>query len=63
MNTSAVIEVIIDERGDVVDATVIKSVNASFDNLVVGAARRWKYRPAVKDGVPIRYIKTIVLVP
>ena len=31
----------IDEKGDVVDATVIKSLDASFDNIVVGAARRW----------------------
>lgn len=63
MNTSAVIEVVIDEKGDVVDANVIKSVNATFDNIVIGAARRWKYRPALKDGVAVRYVKTIILVP
>ena len=63
MNTSAVVEVVIDEKGDVVDATVIKSVNTSFDNIVLGAARRWKYRPALKDGVPVRYVKTLILVP
>jgi TonB family protein len=63
MNTSAVVEVVIDEKGDVVDATVIKSVNTSFDNIVIGAARRWKYRPALKDGVAVRYVKTLILVP
>lgn len=63
MNTSAVVEIVIDEKGDVVDATVIKSVNSSFDNLVIGAARRWKYRPASKDGVAVRYVKTLILVP
>ena len=63
MNTSAVLEVVIDEKGDVVDANVIKSVNASFDSIVVGAARRWKYRPALKDGVAVRYVKTLILVP
>ena len=63
MNTSAVLEVVIDEKGDVLAANVIKSVNSAFDNIVVGAARRWKYRPAVKDGVPVRYVKTLVLVP
>jgi len=61
--TSAVVEIVIDEKGDVVDATVIKSVNASFDSIVIGAARRWKYRPALKDGVPVRYVKTLILVP
>ena len=63
MKTSAVVELVIDEKGDVVDATVIKSVNTSFDNLVIGAARRWKYRPALKDGVAVRYVKTLILVP
>jgi len=63
LNTGAVIEVVIDEKGDVLEANVRKSLNASFDNLIVGAARRWKYRPAMKDGVPVRYIKTLVLVP
>jgi TonB family protein len=63
MNTSAVVEVVIDEKGDVVDATIIKSVNTSFDSIVVTAARRWKYRPALKDGVAVRYVKTLILVP
>jgi TonB family protein len=63
MKTSAVVELVINEKGDVVDATVIKSVNTSFDNLVIGAARRWKYRPALKDGVAVRYVKTLILVP
>jgi len=63
MNTSAVVEIVIDEKGDVVDATIIKSVNQSFDNIVIGAARRWKYRPALKDGVAVRYVKTLILVP
>ena len=63
INTSAVIDVVIDERGDVLDAIVRKSLNSNFDNLIVGAARHWKYRPAMKDGAPVRYSKTIVLVP
>jgi TonB family protein len=63
MKTSAVVELVIDEKGDVVDATIIKSVNTSFDNIVIGAARKWKYRPALKDGVAVRYVKTLILVP
>jgi len=63
MNSSAILDVTVDEKGDVVEAVVRKSLNPSFDNLMVGAARRWKYRPAVKDGLPVRYTKTIVLVP
>jgi TonB family protein len=57
------LDIVIDEKGDVVGSIVRRSVNASFDDLFVHAARRWKYRPAMKDGGPVRYIKTLELVP
>jgi hypothetical protein len=63
MNTNAILDVLIDEKGDVMDAIVRKSLNPSFDNLMAGAARRWKYQPAMKDGVGVRYTKTVVLIP
>ena len=61
--TSGALDVIIDETGRVVDATIRQSMNSSFDTLLVRAARQWKYRPAMKDGVAVRYLKTLVLVP
>jgi TonB family protein len=63
LHTSAVIDVVIDETGRVVDATVRQSLNPSFDTLMVRTARRWKYRPAMKDGAAVPYVKTLVLVP
>ena len=46
-----------------VDATVRQSMNSAIDALVVRAARNWKYQPAMKDGAPVRYSKTLLLVP
>jgi hypothetical protein len=63
LKTTMLLDVVIDERGDVVDSIVRRSMNASFDDLIVRASRRWKYRPAMKDGGPVRYVKTLVLVP
>jgi TonB family protein len=63
LHTTGVLDVVIDESGSVVDATMRQSVNSSFDALIVRGARRWKYRPAMKDGVPVRFVKTLVLVP
>ncbi len=63
LHTSGVIDVVIDETGRVVDATVRQSLNPSFDTLMVRTARRWKYRPAMKDGAAVPYVKTLVLVP
>jgi hypothetical protein len=63
MKTSGVLDVLVDEEGRVVDATIRQSLNSSFDTLIVRTARHWKYRPAMKDGVAVRYVKTLVLVP
>jgi TonB-like protein len=56
-------DIVIDESGHVVDTVVRRSLNASFDSLVVRTATRWRYEPARKDGVPVKFVKTIVLVP
>jgi hypothetical protein len=61
--TTGTIDVVIDEGGRVVDATIRQSLNSSFDILMGRSARTWKYRPAIKDGTPVRYRKTLILVP
>lgn len=61
--SNGVIDIVIDETGRVVDAVISQSLNSSFDLLMVRSARTWKYRPATKDGTPVRYRKTLILVP
>jgi hypothetical protein len=63
LRTSGLLDIVIDETGRVVNATIRQSLNTSFDALIVQSARRWKYRPAMKDGRPVRYVKALVLVP
>ena len=63
MNRSAVLDIVIGENGEVLEATVRQSMNPIFDSLLVEAARRWKYRPAIKDGVPVRFTKTLTVRP
>lgn len=60
---SGLVDLLIDETGRVLEATIRQSLNPSFDAMIVQSARRWKYRPATKDGVPVRYVKTLLLVP
>ena len=52
---------VIDEHGSVQDVSVRQSVNAAYDSLVVAAARTWKYRPATRNGVPVRFVKSVVV--
>jgi TonB family protein len=58
-----VLSVMIDETGRVVDAAIRPSLNPSFDAVILGTVRQWKYLPAKKDGVPVRYLKMVALVP
>jgi TonB family protein len=61
LNRTGLIDVVIDEQGSVQDVAVRQSVNAAYDTLVVAAARTWKYRPATLNGVPVRFVKSVVV--
>ena len=56
-----VIEVTVDESGDVVNVTLRKPFHPSYDPLIVKAAMSWKYEPARKDGTPVRYVRMIAI--
>ena len=61
LNRPAAINVVINERGTVDDVIVTQSVTAAYDALIVAAARTWRYKPAVKGGVPIRFVNPVMI--
>ena len=61
LNRPAAINVVINERGAVDDVIVTQSVTAAYDALIVAAARTWRYKPAMKGGVPIRFVSPVVI--
>jgi hypothetical protein len=63
LKTTGLLEIVIDENGRVVDATMRQTLNSSVDALVTRTARGWKYRPAMKDGVPVKFLKTLIVKP
>ena len=44
----------VDEKGDVQEAKVQKSTNPQFEQPALDAIAKWKFKPARKDGVPVR---------
>ena len=54
-------DVTIEADGRVSDVVVRESVNTAYNAMVVAAAKYWHYKPAMKDGVPVRFVKSIVL--
>jgi hypothetical protein len=59
--TKGVLEVVIDENGNVERSIMRDSVNPIYDGLVVQASKSWKYRPAMFGEKPVKYLKTIVI--
>jgi len=53
------LRLLIDESGAVVSATMPATTRAGYDALLLKAAREWKFLPAQKQGVPVRYLKLI----
>jgi TonB family protein len=53
------IDVVIDENGDVESARVVQTVTAQYDKLALAATKNWHYQPATLNGVPVKYRKPI----
>ena len=48
-----IMEVLIDARGNVVDATVLKPLPYGLDQAALDAVRQWKFAPGTKNGVAV----------
>ena len=50
-----VLEVIVDEQGVVEWAGMSKPSFPSYDVDLITASKAWRFRPATKDGEPVKY--------
>jgi tetratricopeptide (TPR) repeat protein len=53
------IELLIDEQGQVRSVALRQSIHPAFDPKVLSAASSWRYRPASHDGTPVKYRKLV----
>jgi TonB family protein len=56
---SGVLEVLIDETGEVEAANMTQSVTSGYDRLVLAATRTWRFKPATVNGLPVKYRKVV----
>ena len=58
-----VIELVISTLGTVESVRLIGDPRDVHDSMLLSAAKAWVFRPAEKNGVPVRYRKTVSVVP
>jgi hypothetical protein len=54
-----VLEILINETGQVEAAAMRLSMNPRYDSQVIAAARNWRYQPATVEGNPVKFRKII----
>lgn len=55
LNEIGDVEIVVDENGDVLTVKLISPANRYRERMLVSAVKMWKFRPAYKDGHPVRY--------
>ena len=45
-----------DEKGNVSSAVMRKSISIPYDATLVAAAKQWKFDPAKRNGVPVKFL-------
>ena len=53
--------IVIDEKGAIISSTVAKASNPDFERPALEAVKNWKFKPAKKDGVPVKVRVTVPL--
>jgi hypothetical protein len=61
VSPTGLLDILIDQTGAVQDAVIRQPINEAYDGLLLGASRRWRYRPATKDGAPVAFRKLILV--
>jgi TonB family protein len=54
-----VVEVVISESGEVESAVIRQSIDPAYDKIAVEASHNWRYKPATRDGVPVKFRKLV----
>jgi protein TonB len=58
---TVILEAIVDKEGRVAEVRVLRSAHRLLDEAAVEAVREWRYVPLVLNGIPERFVLTVVL--
>jgi TonB family protein len=58
---TVVLEVEINESGDIGNISIVQPAGAGFDESAVEAVTQWKYKPTMLNGKPVRVVTSITV--
>lgn len=58
---SVILEVGIDEEGNVINVRVLKSVHPDLDNAALDSVKKWKYKPVIKGEEPVPVVFAVTV--
>lgn len=56
------VEFLVDEKGLVHHARVVKSTNSGFDDATLAAVSQWRFEPGKRNAIPVRFRMSIPIV-
>jgi outer membrane biosynthesis protein TonB len=57
------IELVVSSDGSVESVKLLKAPRNVHDSMFLSAAKAWQFQPALKEGLPVRYRKTVWIAP
>jgi tetratricopeptide (TPR) repeat protein len=51
--------ILVDERGAVESVAMLLSLGPLYDRILLDSAKGWRYKPAMLDGVPVKYRRVV----
>jgi TonB family protein len=61
MSFAGALEIVIDERGRVESAKIVRPISPGYDGALLRATSQWRYVPAQKDGKPVKYRQILAI--
>jgi TonB family protein len=56
---AGMLEIVIDENGAVESASMLQPLDPGYNRAILDAAKTWSYRPAQRNGMPVKFRKRI----
>jgi TonB family protein len=57
-----VLQIVVDEEGSVETANLVTPISPAFDEELVRVAKTWRYNPATRQGVPVKYSMALEII-